>query len=178
MEKVGGSSPGADLDGFRDDSAVSLPESISPRLLGAGQKTGYLGLPTGSGDSVRDTFRHIGTGLGSQICRTAAGQLQDMLFREIYVTVKTIVFSRISNQESFFKHEKSTQGIKWENFVEPLFGEKIWFSRCRTKPKSVLQNHDLSCSRPLVSCRRYKPSQEPALVLRFGPGHPGTSVFF
>ena len=106
----------------------------------------------------------------------SAGQPQDRVFHEIYVTVKTIVFSRISNQESFLKHEKSTQGIKWENFVEPLFGEFFWFSRCRTKPKSVLQNHDLSCSRPLVSCNRYKPSQEPALVLRFGPGHPGTTT--
>ena len=75
MENVGGRSPGADLDGFRDDSAVSLPESISPRLLGAGQKTGCLGLPTGSGDSIRGTSRHIGTDFGFQICRTAAGQL-------------------------------------------------------------------------------------------------------
>ena len=110
----------------------------------------------------------------------STGQLQDSLqdrsFRELSVMVKTIVFSRELNQESFFKHKKFNQGIKCKNFVDPLFGEKLGFSSCRTKSKSVLQNHDLSCSRPLVSCRRYKPSEEPARVLRFGPGHPGTTT--
>ena len=110
----------------------------------------------------------------------STGQLQDSLqdrsFREFSVMVKTIVFSRELTQECFLKHKKSNQGIKCKNFVDPLFGEKLGFSNCRTKSKSVLQNHDLSCSRPLVSCRRYKPSEEPARVLRFGPGHPGTTT--
>ena len=58
----------------------------------------------------------------------SAGQLQDSLqdrsFREFSVMVKTIVFSRELNQESFLKHKKSNQGIKCKNFDNPVFGEK------------------------------------------------------
>ena len=88
----------------------------------------------------------------------STGQLQDSLqdrsFREFSVMVKTLVFSRELNQESFLKHKKSNHGIKCKNFDNPVFGEKLGFSSCRTKSKSVLQTHDLSCSRPLVSCSR------------------------
>ena len=72
---------GADSLGISSDFTRPLPAAISPRLLIGFQKTGYLDLSTGPGDSARGISGHIRIGFRCRFCGTSAGHLCGTRFR-------------------------------------------------------------------------------------------------
>ena len=97
---------------------MPFPGAISPRLLVGFRKTGYVGITTGPGDSVRDISDFIGTGPGGDIDRTSGGGDRTAPRDEIFAMLKTDFFLPKSFIRFALKCYKFMDGIMVEKSVE------------------------------------------------------------